>query len=205
MKDRNVKYPGRYRDQDGRYWSLEPAPGEVIEEGSIYSKAYVLPDATCEALGLPPVSAEPKDAFLRAATGYRTAAVCGKNMAYLLSQLEIMGKVQDHSHIFYDIFYSGHTDKIGYIDNRKISVTGALVSGSVQIPAQALDVSAYPVTDRYANGGWQEFTIEDAGGSEVIYAKEAPVFVSTGTETWPTASSIVNSCQPPFAYLSVTG
>lgn len=69
MKDRNVTFPFRFIDQAGNYLSLTPAPGIVIEEGSLYNKANVLPDSVCQALGLEPDPAEPKDAFQAVASG----------------------------------------------------------------------------------------------------------------------------------------
>lgn len=69
MKDRNVQFPNRFTDQSGAYIELVPAPGSVTEEGSVYNKANVLPDSVCQALGLEPDPAEPKDAFLAVASG----------------------------------------------------------------------------------------------------------------------------------------
>lgn len=69
MKDRNVTFPFRFVDQEGNYLTLTPAPGTVTEEGSLYNKANVLPDSVCQALGLEPDPAEPKDAFLSVASG----------------------------------------------------------------------------------------------------------------------------------------
>lgn len=69
MKDRNVTFPRRFTDQKGNLWELTPAPGEVIEAGSAYNKANVLPDSVCAALGIDSDTAEPKDAFRAVAPG----------------------------------------------------------------------------------------------------------------------------------------
>lgn len=70
MKDRNVQFPMRFRDKrTGQVLELEPLHGNVIEEGSVYNKANVLPENVCKSLGLNHITAEPKDAFAMVASG----------------------------------------------------------------------------------------------------------------------------------------
>ena len=70
MKDRNVQFPMRYLDKiTGNVMELEALPGNVIEVGSIYNKANVLPENVCKNLGLNHITAEPKDAFAMVASG----------------------------------------------------------------------------------------------------------------------------------------
>lgn len=186
MDDQNVQYPNRYKDKiTGQVFDLEWMPGQVTKQGSAYNKANVLPDRVCNAYRLP-ITAEPRDGFLKGATAFRGTAVSTKNIAWLLAEMEIAGKVQDHTHIFYDVFYPSHTPKIGYIDNRYISVSGTLPAGTQSIESSRLNIANYPVNERYANPSWQEFTVTDGTKKEIIYAKETPVFNSSAhTGSYP--------------------
>lgn len=66
MKDRVPAYPGRvkltYPDGTQVTVTLERADEPVVV-GSAYSKANVLPDEVCDALGIDREDSEPKDAF----------------------------------------------------------------------------------------------------------------------------------------------
>lgn len=189
MKDRVVQYPNRYRmvpveGQEGVI-DLVAVPGEVTAQGSAYNKANILTDVICDSFRLPNTS-EPKDAFLKSATAFRGTAVTTKNIAWLLSNQEIAGKVQEHSHIFYDVFYPSHSKKIGYFDNRFISVSGTLDVGVSVISAESLDLTSYPLNDRFVNPNWQSFTLSDGVSRELVHAKESPLFnAQTYTGGWP--------------------
>lgn len=70
MNDRNVQHPNRYQlvkveDTDDIY-DVIPAPGTVVNEGTLLNKQSLLQDITCELLGLP-TTAVPNDAFFRLA------------------------------------------------------------------------------------------------------------------------------------------
>lgn len=71
MKDRVVEYPGRYYDAvSDSFVQLTPAFGIITEVGSTYSKANVMPQSVCTALGIADhENAEPKDAFAAVANG----------------------------------------------------------------------------------------------------------------------------------------
>ena len=66
IKDRNVEFPNRYKftkvaGTDDIY-DIEPAPGEVEEEGDYFNKANMLQDVTAEKYGLDN-TAVPNDVF----------------------------------------------------------------------------------------------------------------------------------------------
>lgn len=71
MRDRLVQHPNRYIDQvSGKTLILTPAFGTVTQEGSMYSKAMVLPDEVCHYLGFTDAAVvEPKDAFMVLGSG----------------------------------------------------------------------------------------------------------------------------------------
>lgn len=189
MKDRAVQHPHRYKlvqvPGTTDTYDFVREPGTIIEEGSPLNKGNLFPDRVCNAYRLP-ITAEPREGFLKGATAFRGTAVSTKNIAWLLAEMEIAGKAQDHTHIFYDVFYPSHTPKIGYIDNRYISVSGALPAGTQSIESSRLNIANYPVNERYANPSWQEFTVADGTKKEIIYAKETPVFNSSAhTGSYP--------------------
>lgn len=82
MKDRLVEFPGRYYDvTTDKFIILQPAFGVITEAGSTYSKANVMPQSVCTALGIADhENAEPKDAFAAVANGRyygRTSKISG--------------------------------------------------------------------------------------------------------------------------------
>lgn len=75
MKDRVPAYPGRvmltYPDGTQVTVTLERADEPVVV-GSAYSKANVLPDEVCDALGIDREDSEPKDAIAQLYQDSRT-------------------------------------------------------------------------------------------------------------------------------------
>lgn len=67
MKDRNVEFPHRFRltpvEGTDNIVDITPVPGDVIEEGSLWSKANVLPDYIPNLLGLKMADPQVKDAL----------------------------------------------------------------------------------------------------------------------------------------------
>lgn len=69
MKDRNVQYPNRYQlvkvEGTDDIYDLTPAPGTIVEEGTIINKSALLKDETAELFGLGN-DAVPDDVFRKA-------------------------------------------------------------------------------------------------------------------------------------------
>lgn len=135
-----------------------------------------------------------EDVLLKNASTYRALPNLEENVAYLLAREEIAGNVQTYSNFFYDMFYSGHSAKIGYLDNRYLSYTGSLSAGATTLVGANIDYSNFPVTAPYINTNYKAFTIDDGTNREIVYIKNIDVFSSASyAGTYPATVNIATT------------
>lgn len=193
MEDRNVEYPNRYRDKNtGQIFDFEAMPGTVYKDGTPYNKSNVLTDRIAEKLDLTG-NPTPAQAFEKCTVPYLALPKVESNLVYLLAVQEIEGNVQTYSNFFYELFYTGQTEKVGSIDNRYMRYTGTLTSGAETISNANIDFSNFAVNENNHNSNYQEVTISDGTNKEKAFVKGVPEFNSkTYTGEYPCTFSVVS-------------
>lgn len=197
MKDKIVQYPHRYtltNISNGQVlgtYDMDKVEGTVTEVGTPINKGTMLSDTTATKYGVEPVSGTVNNVLERNAVGKFNS---DENIAFLLASSEISGRVQPYSNFFYDVFYTGHSKKIGFIDNRYITYTGSISSGITSLNSANMNFTNFPTTSDYQNTNYMEYTIDDGTNREIVYIKNLNLFDSSSyLGTYPATVNITTT------------
>lgn len=119
---------------------------DAVQEGSYYNRANVLPDNVCEALYLNKITAEPKDAFLKA--GSVTSAILARSWNYRMIENSSDDPIFCVSRKF---LYNSKGSFLGYnydvISNKVFILSSEQSSGTVKLMGTDLDSIDIPIIE----------------------------------------------------------